>query len=125
MAVPSTVIRTYIRQQVGDTGSAYFTDDEIDDLWDLMAEEYSGNVLIRQAVVASLLGARWSSAVEEVTYALNEERESLSDKAKALEKRYAEAKKRLAELEEDGAGSAARIGRGKVVPSRRKEWPDA
>lgn len=123
MSVLSETEKTYIRNAIHADASV-FDDDTLDLYWDDAAELYSNSRIIRYAVIVDLLDVRIAAAAEEVTYQFNEERESLSDKVKALEKVRRQWYDRLSEAIANEQGAAVRIAMPKKVPSRAKEYPN-
>lgn len=118
MTAPSAGVITIIKNAVG--GS--FTDDEVDTYWDDAATEYTGDRVIRTAVIVALLKVRLASASAQVDYKANAESESLSQEAKALQSMIALYTLELEQLEREQTGTA-KIGVPKRVPSRNLDVP--
>jgi hypothetical protein len=111
---PSAGVRTIIKNAVGGD----FDNDTVDAYWDDLAEIYSDARTLRTAVIVELLRVRVSQAAGRVDYQMNEEREALSQEAKALVALLGAYEKELA-----GQMGAVRIGVPRKVPSRSREWP--
>jgi hypothetical protein len=100
--------------------------EDADLLFDEAESNYSGysRSVILQAVVVARLTELWTEAAKHVTYQTNELRESLSDIAKALEKRLDKAEAKMEELLNLEKGVALRTAVMKPVPTRRKTYPN-
>lgn len=114
MAGPDAITRTIIKNMVGGD-----IDDETVDLhWDAVAPQYGEARAQRAAVIVELLKVRYAAAAGRVDYQMNEEREALSQEARAIGGLLALWENELAAL----LGSA-RMGVRRRVPARRQEYP--
>lgn len=124
---PSASQLLLIRMQIADTGTPpAFSDDEINDLWDLAAEDYTTSKQLNAQTRIYLLDALLADSAKRVTYEQNQSKEQLSDIFKHLEKLRAIAVKDLADALAvvSAALGAVRLGSlHKVKPTRKRDVP--
>ena len=112
------------RRYFNDTDEAVFDDDEINDIFDEVAEYVTGNDRLTM-VEAKIMGVDnlLMDAAKRVSYKKNATTENESDIFKHLKQMRDLLVADRASLETLAAGSAIRMAKTKVVPARKKDVP--
>lgn len=118
--------RERFRRYFNDTSETVFTDDEIDAIFEEVAEFVTDNDRLTM-VEARLIGLDMllMDASKRVSYKQNASSENQSDIFKALKQMRDALEKERARIETLAAGAAIRVANTKRVPTRRKDVPNA
>jgi hypothetical protein len=127
--------RTRFRNAVGDTDGTKFTDDQIDDIFDMAAEDYpsGSNKTVLAAAVVSGLESLLAQAAQHVSIQQNESQEDLSDMTKNYKMALDYWSKKLNDsVKDDATTTAASSGllagwkpMRSQTEKRKREYPDA
>lgn len=121
---PSVSQLALIRMQIADTGTPpAFSDEEINNLWDLAMEDYTTNGQLNAQTRIYLLDALLADSAKRVTYEQNQSKEQLSDIFKHLKQLREIAQGDLQKASKASVGAAKLGSLHKVKPTRKRDVP--